>query len=468
MPRSRARVRYTAVRGVDRQLSVNKKTTYVGIGLVVLCLAYPGFAWLIGLRVEAALLKREQQAMDQSHGTVTLISRQYHRGVYGATEELTYGLGAAGLRALAPLAGISDVAALHLIVRNTIHHGPLPQFRTVGLATFTTKIELPTQLSVKLRALLGGEPAIQIRGRLGWFGGETTVIASPGFEAHLADGSRISWRELKATSSSNGNLSSISIDWTLAGFEIKSAKAHMQLEALQAQADLKRVFEGLYTGPFSMKIAAVKWQPQSSSSQTLIRGLTISGTGSADGDYYNSAMQFAADAVQTSGFSITHAGYAISFEHLHGPTLAAMMKSAGSQPPAAAAAQTMTQNFTELLLHEPVLNITHIGFAMPEGEMGLSAKASVPGLKREDLDGPQLQPALMQHLNVVADLRIDAALVMRLLASSGRKDALAAQIDALEHQGYIKRDGKAWTAHVALTGGKLTVNGQPYPPPRGR
>ena len=87
-----------------------------------------------------------------------------------------------------------------------------------------------------------------------------------------------------------------------------------------------------------------------------------------------------------------------------------------------------------------------------------------PGLKREDLDGSYAHSALMQHLDVAADLRIDVALITRLLANSGRKDALAAQLDTLEHQGYVKRDGKALTAHVALAGGKVTVNGRPYPP----
>ena len=135
-----------------RGLAVNIKTKYVAVGLAVLCLAYPGFAWLIGLRVEASLAKREQQALAQYPGSITLISRQYHRGVYGATEDLTYGLGGSAMRALAPLASGSNIGAMHLIVHNTIHHGPLPQFRSIGLATISTQIQLPTEVSVKLRA----------------------------------------------------------------------------------------------------------------------------------------------------------------------------------------------------------------------------------------------------------------------------------------------------------------------------
>jgi uncharacterized protein YdgA (DUF945 family) len=455
---------------------VSKTTKILVIGLVVVCLAYPGFAWLIGLQVQASMLKREQQVMDQYPGSITIISRQYHRGVYGATEEVTYGFGAKALQALAPLGAISDVTALHLTVRNTIHHGPVPQFRTVALATFATQVELPPELSVKLRALLGGEPVIQIHGRLGWLGGATTIVASPGYEARLADGTQISWHNLAASSSANAALTSSSIDATLGSFEVKSAKFLVAVTGLQLRADMKRAFDSLYTGPLSLKVATVKWQSLTSSGQGSVQGLSIGGTGSAQGDYYKSAVQFGADSLQTSGVAITHAGYDISFEHLYGPTLVSMMKDArasgvtsGGATPAspAAALAGMKSDFIELLLHEPLLNISHLGFTMPEGTLAFSAMASAPGLKREDLEGPQVQAALMQHLKLVADVRIDAALASRLMAGNGRKGALAAQLDAFEHQGYIKRDGAALTAHLTFAEGRIAVNGQPYPPKPG-
>jgi uncharacterized protein YdgA (DUF945 family) len=450
---------------------MNRRTKFLVVGFAVICLAYPGMAWLIGLRVETSLADREQQAMERFPGTVTLINRQYQRGVYGATEELTYGLDAAALRALGPLAATPAEAGVRVTVRNTIHHGPLPQFRTIGLATMSTQVALPAQISAQLQALLGGEPAIRIHSRLGWFGGITAVVASPDYQGHLADGTQIGWQGVDVTSSANASLSSTSIDATVSGFQFKSAKLRGELAGLHFEADLKRAFDVLYTGPVTFKIATIKWQPQSSAGESLIQGLTLGGAGAAQGDYYKSTAQFGADAVQVPGYSITRAVYDISFEHLHGPTLAALTKdmrrnsaSAGVAPPPAAALDTVKDHVIELLVHEPVINLARIGFAMPQGELRLSATASAPGLKREDLTGPQPQTALMQHLNVLADLRIDAALLARLLAVSGKQDAVSAQIDAFEHQGYIKRDGTALTAHLTFAGGKIAVNGRPYPP----
>ncbi len=257
---------------------------------------------------------------------------------------------------------------------------------------------------------------------------------------------------------------------------LKSAKLQAEVDGVHVSGDLQRAFDVLYTGPFSMKIDTVKWQSVPASGQSLLQGIAIGGESSAQGDYYKSAMQFGVDTVQTPGFLVTHAGYTMSFEHLHGPTLAAMTKAMrGSgvnagvpQPLTAAGMETLKKSVIELLLHEPVISVSRMGFAMSEGELRLSATASEPGLKREDIenrDGPQFQAALMEHLNVVADLRIDAALFNRLLGSSERKDALTPQITALEQQGYIKRDGTALTMHVTFVGGTVTVNGLPYPPP---
>jgi uncharacterized protein YdgA (DUF945 family) len=448
---------------------VSTKTKYVAVGLAVLCLAYPGFAWLIGLQVESSMAKREQQALAQYPGSLTLISRQYHRGVYGATEDLTYGLGGSAMRALAPLASGSNIGAMHLIVHNTIHNGPLPQFRSIGLATISTQIQLPTEVSVKLRALLGSEPTMQIQGRLGWLGGMTTRVDSANYQARLADGTEISWQGLKASASVNRDLSSSAADVTVANFAVKSAKVQVEIDALHMKADWKRAFDLLYTGPVKVKIATMKWRSLPDSRQVLVQGFFVNGSGAADGDYYKSAVDIGADAVQAPGYVVTHADYAVSIEHLHGPTLAALMKeSRAAQLPTTATADGIKQSAIELLLHDPVLNISRLGFTMPEGDLRLSAMASAPGLKREDLDGAPLQMTLMQHLNVVADLRIDAALATRLLASSGRKDALEGQIDALEKQGYIKREGAALTAHLTFGGGKLAVNGLPYPPRQAR
>ncbi len=455
---------------------MNVRIKYLLIGLAVLGLAYPGIAWLIGLRAEALMHKREQQALDQFPGNIALISRQYHRGVFSSTEELTFGLGPTVLRALGPLTTTSDLGALQVTVHNSIYHGPLPQLRSFGLATVSTQVQLPPGLSVKLRELVSNIPVIRIRSRLGWMGSSTWQIVSSDYQGRLADGTEISWRGVDATSSANANLSASSLDGNMASFTVKSPKLQVELAGLHCRADWQRVFEVLYTGPIAVKVASMDWQSLPDGAQAHMLGLAINGRASVDGDNYKSEGEYGVESIKLAGTSITHAGFAGSLEHLHGPSLATIVKDirasqldAGTTTTehSAAVLATMKKDGIELLLHEPVLNISRIGFAMPEGELRFSATISAPGLKREELEGSALQAALVQHLDVVADLRVDAALATRLLADNPKHEALSEQIEALERHGYIRRDGAALTTHLAFSGGKLIVNGLTYPPAAG-
>jgi len=455
---------------------VNVRIKYLLIGLAVLGLAYPGIAWLIGLRAEALMHKREQQALDQFPGNIALISRQYHRGVFSSTEELTFGLGPTVLRVLGPLATTSDLGALHVTVHNSIYHGPLPQLRSFGLATVSTQVQLPPEVSVKLRELVSSLPVVRVQSRLGWTGSSTWQIVSSDYQGRLADGTEISWRGVEATSSANVSLSANSLDGNIASFTVKSPKLQVDMAGLHCRADWQQVFEVLYTGPIAVKVASMNWQSLPDGTQARMQGLAINGRASVDGDNYKSEGEYGVESMQVAGTSITHAGFAGSLEHLHGPALAAIVKDmraaqldAGTTTTehSAAVLATMKKNGIELLLQEPVLKISRIGFAMPEGELRFSATVSAPGLTREELEGSALQAALVQHLDVVADLRVDAALVTRLLADNPKHEALSDQIEAFERQGYIKRDGAALTTHLAFSGGKLIVNGLTYPPAAG-
>jgi uncharacterized protein YdgA (DUF945 family) len=124
---------------------------------------------------------------------------------------------------------------------------------------------------------------------------------------------------------------------------------------------------------------------------------------------------------------------------------------------------TFRERGLDVLLHDPVIEVPRIGFVMPEGEMHLSAKVSAPGLTREELQGPALKAAILQHLQAQADLRVDAALMDRLLSASAYRDTAQQQLVTLERQGYLKHEGSQYTAHVAYQSGKLSVNGQPFP-----
>jgi hypothetical protein len=93
-------------------------------------------------------------------------------------------------------------------------------------------------------------------------------------------------------------------------------------------------------------------------------------------------------------------------------------------------------------------------------------KAGAHGFTRAEIDGPpgELKSAIAKHVQASADLRIDTALLDKLLDTSGNADKFTAQLQGLQRQGYLKLDGKALTTHLAFEGGQLQVNGLPFPP----
>jgi uncharacterized protein YdgA (DUF945 family) len=121
---------------------------------------------------------------------------------------------------------------------------------------------------------------------------------------------------------------------------------------------------------------------------------------------------------------------------------------------------------TDILTHAPVLELPRIGFTTPDGELLMSIKASMPGVTRSDIDVPPqlLGAALVKHLQASLDVRIDTALLDKLLDSTGKGDTIAAQMQGLQRQGYLKLDGKALTTHLTFQSGRLKVTDLPFPP----
>ena len=81
----------------------------------------------------------------------------------------------------------------------------------------------------------------------------------------------------------------------------------------------------------------------------------------------------------------------------------------------------------------------------------------MPWPTRDELDGPPiaLQAAMAKHLQLSADVRIDTALLDKLLDSSGQSERFTAQLQGLQRQGYVTLEGKALTTHLSFEAGQF-------------
>jgi uncharacterized protein YdgA (DUF945 family) len=208
-----------------------------------------------------------------------------------------------------------------------------------------------------------------------------------------------------------------------------------------------------------------------------LQNLALETRSQVSGEYVDTQFALLTGALQAPKFAATRVNFELHFDHIHGPSAAALTHSIRtaqteaitSSPPVDPGPKILEAFKTsgiDILVHNPVIDVQHAGFTTPDGELALSIKAALPGITRADLDiNPQLLiPSLVKLLQASADVRIDTALLDKLLDTSGKGDTITAQLQGLQRQGYIKLDGKALTTHLAFQGGHLKINDLPFPP----
>ena len=455
--------------------------TRIGIAVAAaVVIGYPLAAWVIGFFVERQLQAREEQTLQQVAPYVALLERHYRRSVFGASEVVTYGLGAPFATAFKALPNGEALTSFRLSVRNTIHHGPFPGMKAFALATVDTEVVLPEDAQKRVDALLGRKSSLASHTSIGWLGIARSEMSVAAFHGELFPGITVSSGGFAGKSVSASDLSSTSGDFSAKSFAVQNAKGAGELTDLQARVSLRRAFSTLNIGDIQMTVASLDMHPAGDSAAAVsAQKLQLDSHSSVKGDYLDSVGELALGSVQIGKVAATDVGYRFGALHLYGPAFDSL--SAGMR---AAAASNLTpgpertkqyqhklqavfdKDGVELLLHEPVIDIPKIGFKIPEGEMRLSAKFTAPGLKRADFQGTMqaTTAAVVQHLQVTADLRVDTGLLEKLTQNNPNADRFAAQARALEGQGYITQDGNALTTHIAFDRGKLTLNGKPFPP----
>jgi uncharacterized protein YdgA (DUF945 family) len=310
-----------------------------------------------------------------------------------------------------------------------------------------------------------------------WLGGATTVVQSPAFQHQDPGGQSIAWRGLDARIDLGREIGSGSLDLTAPGVTVKSPAVNLSLENLELSSALQPAFEVLNVGTIHVSLGRVDIEQPAKSIKASMHNFTIDSKASLDGEYTNSDGSIAMDSLEAGKFAATKLVIEVRFDHLHGPSMAALVRTlranereitVNSTPADSVAkmAEAFKTSGTEILVHAPVLELPRIGFTTPDGELLMSIKASMPGVTHSNIDvAPQLLAAtLLKLLQASLDVRIDTALLDKLLDSTGKGDTIAAQMQGLERQGYLKLDGKALTTHLTFQSGHLKVNDLPFPP----
>ena len=448
------------------------KTTKVLLAIgVIIVLSYPGIAWVTGLAIKDRLQHDEQQALDKAPN-VTLVSSDYHVGVYRSTAVTTFSIRlppqATRIGATAALP-----ASINITVASNIQHGPLPGLHGVALAVIDSTLVLPPALQKGLSAVIGSKPLLQFHTTLGLFGGATSDLTSPAFSLHPGGGSITEWGGLTGTLGTTRNQTHWSARLSAPHLLIHGLQGGVELTGAEYSGSEEKALGDLHVGSGTFTIERLDASGPRPGADFSLQRMSLTSTSKADGEFFDYRIDVGTDAAKVAAVQLTNFILSESCEHIHGPSLssfadalrAAQRQAAGNQAQLQAAMlDAFRQHGVDLLLHDPVLNIRQLSFTMPEGSLLFSARISAPGLGRADLQWPAAMMALRSHAQITADLRVDNGLLQKFLTMNTSNPRIAAQLSSLEQQGYLTAGATAVTTHLEFSGGSMTLNGHAFPP----
>lgn len=437
----------------------------------IIVLSYPGIAWITGVAIESRIQQSERQELAQIP-YITLLKREYDRGVYRSTEIATYGLRKPALQTMKGASGAALPSSFTFTVVTQIQHGPFPGLRAPAMAIVDSTVSGPPALQQELFGATGSQPLLEVHGSLGLLGGAAGRITSPAFSLRLPDGSTLTWGGLAASGTSSRNQAHWSGQMSAPRLAFRGPQGGIELVGIEYSGSHDKAFNGLYLGTGTFSVERVDGSSPRSGDYSLQR-ISITSTSKADGEFFDMRVDAATDAAKIAAVQLKNIMYSASFEHVHGPSFASLIQAIRAAQRQAAGNPTQLQTGiqdavrqygADLLLRDPVLDIRQVSFAMPAGSFLLSAKISAPGLARADLQWPAAIMALKIHAAVTADLRVDNGLVQKLLAMGGSNPKVATQLTSFEQQGYLRAGASAVTTHLEYSAGSLTLNGLPFPP----
>jgi uncharacterized protein YdgA (DUF945 family) len=247
---------------------------------------------------------------------------------------VTYSLGGSILKTLRA-GGHGDWADhTQFTVRNTIHHGPLPQLRAFAPATVDTQMVLSPQVREKLAAALGNKGGFTVHTRMKWLGGGTTIVTSTPFQIETPGGGAFSWRGAHAQIEYGRDYGSQSITFDSPGFSLQNRLPNVDsaglLEvtfgSLKLDTDTRLAFDALHVGTTHLALAELAIVNPAKDFKLTLQGLSLDSKAQVSGEYVDTEVILGTGPLQAPKFAATRLNYDAHVDHVHGPSGAALMR----------------------------------------------------------------------------------------------------------------------------------------------
>jgi len=470
---------------------------------VVVALAYPATAWVLGGRVETAL--DDSYKLLAEHPYAKIVKRDYQRGVFSSTEVATIELfgdlakslakrqeAAAAQTPQAEALPAEVMKPIQVAIRSEIKHGPLPGLAGFAAAVVDSELVLEGELMTGLAEFMGNKKPLQAHTVYGFTGSGVSTVTSPAFSGTFpgkAEGvtNSVAWDGVNMTIDFERGLASYTLRADAPKLEIKDNQGvQFLMTGLQVQGKQKRLFDDepmLYAGTMKLTVANVSVASGNPESQPLLMTqIAYDVDMPVNGEFMDIAAKVGAEVVQVGKQSFGPAHYDFSVHHLHARTLAklyrAWLKLYSDPAFFAVSAQggspgklfaPLAEPALELLKHNPEIRVDRISFNSPHGETLLAARAKLKDATPADFASPL---TLLGRLDAGAEITLPEGLIGEFAAArqkapedaAARGAMLQQQLAGFAEQGYILREGGAIKSKIAFANGRLAVNGKPFPP----
>ncbi len=434
----------------------------IGVGVVASALAYLGSTYAIGHSVESRM-KQGLADISSKSPFVSVVKNDYQRGFRTSKQTLVLALGCG-----------SDKTQVTL--HQTITHGPLFVDGSVfGRASIVTDIEVPKDAQAKVKEIFKGEKPLNIVTVIGLAGGVTTHIDSPAVkytETNADNGNKIAvdWQGLTAEvgmSSLDSEISELSMVAPKLSLSSSIDSSSMTIADMRLTGDTIAAMKDLGMSDAEMTVKSVQFAMPKTGTVS-IDNIQYDAKSTVNNDFLDVSAKFSVAKMSAQGKVYGPANYDVLVKHLHMPALLrlkAALEVLQRQQCNSNVAQTgeldpkvMAALRTEgaaLLAKTPEVDLQRLSLKLPEGEVKLQAKASLPNFVASDLDNPQ---ALTTKLVANADLVAPEVIVRALLVKSAPQ--MAGMLDVLVQQGVIVRQGQALQVKAEWKKGAPSINGK--------
>ena len=451
---------------------------------------YVGGTWYMGKTVESAINNWYDQMGQVAY--VEVISRDYNRSLFGATDDAVMQVSKAYLKTLfegSPdmMQAVDEIdpSILELHIHSDIKHGPLPGAAPAAGRVLTT-VNFSPEMRATLDKFLGGKPPLQADTSIGFAGGGKTEVSSPPVKV-IEGGLTLDWAGLNATTDFSNGFERYSLDASMPKFVMLADGMTVEVNNIKAKANQKRIFPDsqlLNAGTMNATVDSIKFVPPPSPGEQPFTSLVLDDVAydteiPVNGDFLDIIAKMRTNSIQVDDANYGPAHFDMSFLHLHARSTAtfydeymklytnpAMVEAMQSDPMAALA--SLSQPVGELLKHDPQIRFDRISFNTPAGETRMSLAVTPKGMTLEDFQNPM---ALVGKVTVDSELTVPMQFIASMMASSESgldADSAFAMVDMqakpLIDAGYVVRNGDVLNTRLRFANGQLTANDKQVDP----